>query len=122
MPSTLGLTALLLIITISLLPPFFANQKTEFSVCLIGSFFKNTYYIQELYYPEIIQQAFDHVRFKSCPNNSIKNTIIVLHTHPYKNCIFSEQDINSYEQNKQSYPDIMIALMCENNRFTFYKK
>src|SRR3989338_6206334 len=97
---------------------YIANQKTEVSVCLIGLFSDNLYMIHKLYYPKIINQAFEHVTFQSCPSN----TIIVLHTHPYKSCIFSEQDIKSYQQNRQSSPNIMVALMCEENRFTFYRE
>ncbi|MBI5393294.1 hypothetical protein HZA96_05485 [Candidatus Woesearchaeota archaeon] len=97
---------------------YFANQKTEVSVCLIGLYSNNFYTVNKLYYPKIIEQAFEHVTFQPCP----EDTIIVLHTHPYKSCIFSEQDINSYKQNRQSSPDVIIALMCEENRFTLYRE
>ena len=99
---------------------YLQNQKTEISVCLQGIYQQSTgtYSISSIYYPKIIEKAFDHVIFSNCP----QETIIVLHTHPYKSCIFSDQDIKSYDESKQINEDIMIALMCEENRLTFYKE
>jgi proteasome lid subunit RPN8/RPN11 len=49
-----------------------------------------------------------------------KETIIDLHTHPFLHCIFSNQDIDSYEKYRKYNPDAIMALMCEENRVSMY--
>lgn len=90
------------------------NQRYEFKVCLLGEKVGDSYYISDLYGPKIFSQDFRSVNSEGCD----ENTIVSLHSHPYKRCIFSEQDIRNYEirTNKES----IIGLMCEINRFSFY--
>ena len=71
---------------------YIENQEAEISVCLKGIKDIN-YHIFEIYEPEIIEQSYNHVSFKPCS----EDTIIVLHTHPYKRCIASKQDLMMLE-------------------------
>ena len=66
--------------------------------------------------PKAFGQSVSHVSAELCNSN----TIVALHSHPYKRCIFSEQDIKSYEAARQINPDAIIGLMCEADRFGFY--
>lgn len=97
---------------------YFKEQKNEFKVCLIGYKIENDYYISDLDIPKTYDQSFASVTANLCN----KNTIIPLHSHPYKHCIFSQQDIKSYEAFKEINQDAIIGLMCEVNRFNFYIK
>lgn len=101
-----------------LLDIYFASQKTEFKVCLIGEKIDSDYLINSLYIPETLRQTVFSVHAIIC-NSS---TIIDLHSHPYKRCVFSDEDINSYRKFRGVSKDGMIALMCEKDRFDFYKE
>ena|SRR3989344_5123593 len=96
---------------------YFANQKSEFKVCLIGKKDGKNYFISELYVPKTFGQSVSHVSAELCNSG----TIVALHSHPYKRCIFSDVDINSYETVRQINPDAIIGLMCEAGRFGFYR-
>lgn len=92
------------------------NQKTEFSVCLQGEKQENTYKITGLSVPRTYEQDVFHVRAELCS----KETLIALHSHPYKKCIFSEADIRYYNSFANINKDGLIGLMCEPTRFAFY--
>jgi len=92
------------------------NQKNEFKACLIGKRVNNNYVVSGLYVPQIYDQSVFSVT--SAPCN--EQTIISLHSHPPLRCIFSAQDIKSYEKFKLINPDAMIGLMCDIDRFSFY--
>ena len=91
------------------------NLQVEFATCLLGDKDQD-YNINQIQTPEIIEQAFDHVTFKSCP----QETLIVLHSHPYRRCIGSEQDMKHLEKLKEINKNALIIIMCEPNRFTIY--
>ena len=95
---------------------YIRNQKTEFKVCLTGDKEDNNYLITGLYTPKIYAQDVFSVTSQIC-NNS---TIISLHSHPPLRCIFSEQDITSYNRFKQINSDGMIGLMCGEERLSFF--
>jgi hypothetical protein len=94
---------------------YLGNQKVEVSLCLMGEIAEN-YLISELYYPEIIEQSFGQVIFKSCP----RDTIIMLHSHPYKKCIASNQDLKTLKNIRKSNQQIIMLIMCEKDRFSVY--
>ncbi len=95
---------------------YFSEQRNEFKACLLGKKEGKDYFVSDLYLPKTFGQGVSHVSAELCN----KETIISLHTHPYKRCIFSEQDIKSYEAVRQVNPDAIIGLMCEADRFGFY--
>jgi len=95
---------------------YLKNQRTEFSSCLLGYKENNNYRVTDLYIPKTHQKTVFEVASELCN----KDTIIALHSHPYKHCIFSSQDINYYNNFKEVNPEGMIGLICELNRFTFY--
>ena len=95
---------------------YFAYARNEFKACLSGSKKDKDYVITSLTVPVIFSQSIFHVTSSSC-----SNSLIDLHSHPYKHCVFSQQDIDSYHSMKRSSPDILLALMCEPERFTFYR-
>ena len=94
---------------------YFYNQEKEIKVCLIGEKTDN-YYISDFYIPEIISNDFRSVVSEECDERSL----ISLHTHPYKRCLFSDQDIKNYESFKKINKDGIIGIMCEKRRFSFY--
>lgn len=94
-----------------------ANGK-EIKICLLGSIENKTYFVTALYIPEILSQTAVSVESQMCD----QNTIISFHSHPVESCLFSQQDITSYEQFKAQNPDGMIGVMCTNTRFAFYRE
>ncbi len=99
-----------------LLEVYNENQQHEFKACLIGDKEAGVYRIDEIEIPKIISQDFSSVRAVPCS----KDTIISLHSHPYKSCYFSMHDVNSYRLVKSINEDALIGIMCEQNRFNFY--
>ena len=109
-------------VLLELLGLYLANQETEFSVCLFGEFdsnlvFKDKYLISSLYVPEMYVQTYSHVRFESCS----ADTLIMLHTHPYKSCLASSTDLETLASSKLQNPDIVMLVMCEPERFSVYR-
>lgn len=90
---------------------YFNEQKVEFSVCLIGEKIDKNYYIKSLYKPKMYEQRFNQVVFEPCS----EQTIIVLHSHPYKSCLASKQDLESMKKSNKT-----ILIMCEPGRFSVY--
>jgi hypothetical protein len=94
---------------------YFGEQSVEFSVCLSGNKEKDNYYVNSLYLPEQTAQ-FNHVSFQPCN----QETLIMLHSHPYKSCLASETDLNTLEKTKKVNPDVLMVVMCEPGRFSVY--
>ncbi|MBN2368740.1 hypothetical protein JXC34_06985 [Candidatus Woesearchaeota archaeon] len=92
------------------------NQKNEFKVCLTGNKQNSDYVVEGAYVPEIYKQDVYSVTSQICNNE----TIISLHSHPPMRCIFSEQDLKSYESFRRINPDGIIALMCGEERMNFF--
>ena len=95
---------------------YFDEQKVEFSVCLTGRKLNNNYHINDLYKPVTYSQSFNSVSFEPCN----KETLIILHSHPYKSCIASQVDINMLRSNQQRNKDVLMVVMCEPDRFSVY--
>ncbi len=92
------------------------TQKTEFKACLLGYKNNSGYYVNNMYLPQVLKQDVFSVTAKACSNE----TIISLHSHPQLRCIFSEQDIKSYRQAKLINNQAIIALMCGDDRLSFF--
>ncbi len=92
------------------------DQSVEMAACLKGEIRKD-YIITEIYQPEMTSQTYSHVSFKACSPDSI----ILLHSQPYRHCIASEQDLITLENVKQKNKDILMVIMCEPNRFSVYE-
>ncbi len=88
---------------------YFENQKTEFSACLIG---ENSI-VTKLYQPKFFDKSFSHITSEPCSSDSI----IMLHSHPYKSCIPSQTDLNTLKKAQVGNPDLLMIVMCEPNRF-----
>lgn len=82
----------------------------------LSNYTKKIYKVYGFYIPKIFSNDVFSVTSQICNNK----TIIDLHTHPILHCIFSEQDIKSYNQLKRSNPDLIMVLMCDEKRFNFY--
>ncbi len=100
----------------SIYQEFQEEKVVETSVCLKGVVVNKTYAIQEIFYPTIYEATFKSVRFAPCP----KDTIVMLHTHPYKSCLASELDKETFAKNKKNSPDLLMLVMCEQRRYTLY--
>ena len=97
---------------------FLANQKAETMMCLVGEITGNEYYINSVYIPKIYTRDVYSVTAVACNND----TVISLHTHPIFKCLFSEQDMKSYEFLKKNNPNLILGLMCDERRFSLYSK
>ena len=95
---------------------YFAEQEVEFSVCLSGEKRGANYHISDLYQPEMFEQTFNHVSFAPCS----QDTLLLLHSHPYKRCAASETDLNTLTSTQKLNPDILMVVMCEPGRFAVY--
>tara|TARA_Y100000034_G_C6688057_1_gene302808 strand:+ start:71 stop:580 length:510 start_codon:yes stop_codon:yes gene_type:complete len=89
------------------------NQEKEFSVCLIG----NGNEIASLYQPKTYSSSFNHVTSEPCS----EDTLIMLHSHPYKSCIPSQTDLNTLKKAQERNPKLLMIVMCEPNRFNVVK-
>lgn len=95
---------------------YLTTQKNEFKVCLTGYKKDLNYFVDGLYIPKTFEQTFNSVEAQICDDK----TIISLHSHPFKRCLFSSQDIQNFNYFRKINPDGIIGLMCEVDRFTFY--
>jgi len=95
---------------------WFSEQTHEFKACLLGEK-KGAYYVTGIERPEIYSQSFGHVSSDWCG----EETLITLHSHPKLWCRFSDQDIMSYKVFLGVNPDALLGLMCDTNRFNFYR-
>lgn len=92
-----------------------SNKRVEVSLCLQGEKINNTYEISDLYKPKQ-EQAFSHVSFEPC----LQETLILLHTHPKSRCIASATDINTLRSSQSVNSDVLMVVMCEENRLSVY--
>ncbi|GEM_PF-804760 len=95
---------------------YLSQQTKEFSVCLQGKKEGTTYKITGLEVPKTYEQETFHVTAQLCDST----TLIALHSHPYQQCIFSDQDIAYYRKFAKVNVDGLIAVMCDRDRFGFY--
>lgn len=94
----------------------YLSSKTEIKICLLGNKVANSYIVDNFYYPKIYESKYDHVISEGCNNE----TIISLHSHPDTFCIFSAQDIKSYNQLVEYNPNAFIGLICDVDKFNFH--
>ncbi len=92
------------------------TKLVETSTCLLGFKQDSRYYVESIYYPKIHDQSFRHVSFSSCP----RETLVMLHTHPFKHCLASETDIETLEKAQKSNEKLLMIVMCEPNRYSIY--
>jgi hypothetical protein len=93
------------------------EQAHEFKVCLFGSVVGDEYYVDKLVVPETFSQTFNQVVSVPCD----PFTIIALHSHPYKHCIASNQDLSNLEKAREVNPEAAIGIMCGPDTFNFYR-
>ena len=110
------------VIPFDLLSLYYQNEGQEISVCMQGEFdsnllLKDKYLITDLYVPEMYVQSYSHVSFESCSFD----TLIMLHTHPYKSCLASSTDLSTLESSQRVNPDLVMLVMCEPGRFSAYR-
>ncbi len=92
------------------------NKGLEFKVCLQGKKQGNVYWITKVIEPVMYEQTATSVKAAPCP----KDSVVSLHSHPKKHCLPSDVDIKNFEQFKKKNKDALMAVMCEEKRFTFY--
>ncbi len=100
---------------------YFAEQRLEFSLCLLGEkevgSAGDIYFISGLHQPMILQQSFAHVKFEPCP----AETLILFHTHPYRHCAASGTDLRTLRRSQEKNPDLLMLVMCEPDRVSVYR-
>ena len=92
------------------------NLALETKMCLLGHY-NGDYYVTEVIKPVIYSQEFNQVVSAGCN----EDTIIALHSHPYRKCLASEQDLENLKLSQEVNPDVIIGIICEEDRFSFYK-
>ena len=95
---------------------YLAEQQKEIKVCLTGTKNEDDYLVTGMYMPAVHSHSFNQVRAQLCD----EDTIIDLHSHPYRSCIFSDVDISSLDIIRTINPDMILALMCDVDRFNVY--
>lgn len=93
------------------------EQRFETALCLKGRIENNFYIVDDAYIPRLISQSYAHVSHESCD----VETIISLHTHPFRRCMASSQDYVSLRNQQIQNPERAMLIMCEKNRFSFHK-
>ncbi|MAG45754.1 MAG: hypothetical protein CMH63_03215 [Nanoarchaeota archaeon] len=96
---------------------YFDNLKVEFKACLNGRKLNNVYFIDEVHIPVTYSQKFNQVIAEPCSEDSL----VSLHSHPYKRCIPSEQDFRSFASFKERQKEGLMIVMCEPGRFGVYE-
>jgi len=99
-----------------LLSIYEAEQEHEFKVCLHGRKEGVDYFVDALSVPLLFSQSVFSVSAAQCSNS----TVISLHSHPFRSCVPSAQDLRSQAAFKRINPESIGGLICEKNRFTFY--
>ena len=89
----------------------------ETVLCLHGWKNNNTYTVDYAYTPRISEQSYHYVRHAPCD----EDTIIMFHTQPYKSCLASSTDLNTLEKVKTRNPEVIMLIMCEQDRFSVYR-
>jgi len=92
------------------------NKGVETTLCMQGTINQNTYFIEQVYTPTIYSQSFRHVTHAPCSDD----TIAMFHTHPYKQCVASNTDIKTLRKNQETNPEIIMIIMCQEDRFSIY--
>lgn len=95
---------------------YLQEQREEFSVCLQGKYENNIYVVTFLYQPQTYQRTFSHVIFESCDTE----TVIMLHSHPYKRCTASQTDLKTLQKSQAENPEMLMVIMCEPGRLAVY--
>jgi len=91
------------------------DLSVETKMCLFG-YYDGDYYVTEVLKPIIHSQSFNQVVSEGCP----EEVLISLHSHPYKQCLASEQDLDNLMGSKEVNPNALIGIICEEERFSFY--
>src|SRR5574341_767345 len=92
---------------------FINNEHREIKACLFGEQKDSSYIISKVEFPDIIRANVIHVVSVPCTID----TLIDLHSHPINQCLASEQDIEVYDNAKQSNPELRMMVMCSSTRF-----
>jgi hypothetical protein len=96
---------------------YLENQKVEFKACLKGNKKGRVYSITEIYIPVTYFQKFNQVIAEPCSEDSL----VSLHSHPFRRCIPSEQDFRSFNEFKKRQQEGLMIVMCEDSRFGIYE-
>lgn len=91
------------------------EEGNEFPACLKGVINDGVYRISSLYIPDIIDRSFGHVRFVGC-----EDSIVMMHSHPINHCGASGTDLRTLRSTQEKNPDMIMLIMCGNERFSLY--
>ena len=100
--------------TLHFLQELYDPLGDERAVCLQGEIKKDKYIITDYYKPLVFDRAWNRVSHEPCRND----TIIMLHTHPFKRCAPSRTDENTLRITQITNPEIIMLVMCGKRRFS----
>lgn len=92
---------------------FVQNQHREIKACLFGSIDGETYRVERVSFPKIIQANVAHIVSVPCPDDIIMDA----HSHPIDECLASDQDISVLRVLQAKNPRIRMLVMCGQERF-----
>jgi len=92
------------------------QNKHESAYCLIGSIVNKVYNINVIYQPKVNSKGYAFVNFRQCPTD----TLIMLHTHPLRDCVPSQTDIDTINKVRSINNKTIASIMCDYNKFVFY--
>ncbi|MFC1753409.1 hypothetical protein ACFL96_08455 [Thermoproteota archaeon] len=95
---------------------YFENQRYEIKFCLGGDIVEDTYFVKEILLPKQ-KGSYAQVVYTPCP----AETIVSMHSHPYRRCRASEQDFKSFDNFRKTSPDAIMMVMCEEDRFFVFR-
>ncbi len=99
---------------------YYQNKGNEFKACLFGSVSSaqggDVYRVSDVFLPEQ-RGTYAQVSYRLCP----AETIVSLHSQPYRRCVASKQDFRSFESFREKRPDAVMMIMCEEERFYVYR-
>ncbi len=92
------------------------NNGLEFKACFLGEKKGEEYLVHDIFFPEALEQTYRSILAEDCPAGTIVNA----HSHPFKRCIASFQDVLNQRRFKAEHPDALMAVLCDRERMNVY--
>ena len=100
--------------TLAFLQELYDPLGDERAVCIRGEIKDDEYFVEDYYKPRVFERAWNMVSHEPCD----EDTIIMLHTHPFKRCAPSRTDENTLRITQSRNPEIIMLVMCGTRRFS----
>ena len=92
------------------------DEGLEFKACFLGKREGEVYFVTSLFQPKMFDRTYRSVAAEDCP----PGTLISAHSHPFRRCIASLQDVMNHHEFKERNPNAIMAILCDENRINVY--